>query len=115
MGWAYMVHPDAGAARVSDDPSVVEHYEGRGWVRHTLPAALDPDAPNFDPDQASVEEVQRIYSADEVAELKGQALDDALDAAGLSKSGTADEKRARLAEHEATLAATTDEGEVDNG
>jgi hypothetical protein len=32
-------------------------------------------------------------------ELKGAALDDALEAAGLSKSGTADEKRARLAEH----------------
>lgn len=32
-------------------------------------------------------------------DLKGAALDDALDAAGLSKSGTADEKRARLAEH----------------
>lgn len=31
-------------------------------------------------------------------ELKGQALDDALEAAGLPKTGTADEKRARLAE-----------------
>ena len=30
--------------------------------------------------------------------LKGAALDDALDDAGLSKAGTADEKRARLAE-----------------
>lgn len=34
-------------------------------------------------------------------ELKGKALDDALEAAELSKSGTADEKRARLAEHQA--------------
>lgn len=33
------------------------------------------------------------------ADLKGQALDDALETAGLPKSGTADEKRARLAEH----------------
>jgi hypothetical protein len=33
--------------------------------------------------------------------LRGQALDDALEAADLSKSGTADEKRARLAEHQA--------------
>lgn len=32
------------------------------------------------------------------AELKGGSLDDALDAAGLSKSGTADEKRARYAQ-----------------
>lgn len=32
-------------------------------------------------------------------ELKGAALDDALDAAGLPKTGSADEKRARLADH----------------
>jgi hypothetical protein len=36
------------------------------------------------------------------AELKGKALDDALDQAGLPKSGTADEKRAALAAHEAS-------------
>ncbi|GAA2037374.1 hypothetical protein GCM10009740_31470 [Terrabacter terrae] len=36
---------------------------------------------------------------DEALELKGAALDEALEEAGLSKSGTADEKRARLAEH----------------
>ncbi len=35
-------------------------------------------------------------------ELRGAALDDALEAADLSKSGTADEKRARLTEHEQT-------------
>jgi hypothetical protein len=35
------------------------------------------------------------------AELKGAALDAALDAAGLSKDGKADEKRQRLAEHAA--------------
>lgn len=34
-------------------------------------------------------------------ELKGAALDEALTNAGLSTSGSADEKRARLAEHEA--------------
>lgn len=34
----------------------------------------------------------------DVGELKGKALDAALEEAGLSKSGTADEKRARLAE-----------------
>lgn len=32
--------------------------------------------------------------------LKGAALDDALDVAGLPKTGTADEKRALLIEHE---------------
>jgi hypothetical protein len=36
----------------------------------------------------------------EAEELKGQALDDALEAAGLPKSGTADEKRRRLADHQ---------------
>ena len=35
-------------------------------------------------------------------QLRGQALDDALDAAGLSKSGTVAEKQQRLAEHNAT-------------
>lgn len=35
-------------------------------------------------------------------EPKGQELDDALDQAGLPKSGTADEKRARLREHRAS-------------
>lgn len=34
-------------------------------------------------------------------ELKGQALDDALEARGLPKTGTADEKRARVAEYDA--------------
>lgn len=40
-------------------------------------------------------------------ELKGAALDAALDAAGLPKTGTADEKRARLAEHNDTPAPNT--------
>lgn len=34
-------------------------------------------------------------------ELKGQALEDALEERGLPKSGTADEKRARVSEHDA--------------
>lgn len=41
-------------------------------------------------------------------ELKGQALADALDQAGLSKDGTADEKRARLAAFQAGQAAGSD-------
>jgi hypothetical protein len=40
-----------------------------------------------------------VTEAEEAHELKGAALDEALDRAGLSKSGTADEKRARLADH----------------
>lgn len=37
--------------------------------------------------------------SDDPSRLKGQALDRALDEAGLSKDGSADEKRARLADH----------------
>lgn len=39
--------------------------------------------------------------ADPPSELKGAELDAALDAAGLPKTGSADEKRARLADHNA--------------
>lgn len=43
----------------------------------------------------------RADGGGDVAELTGQALDDALEAAGLPKTGRADEKRARLAAHRA--------------
>lgn len=42
-----------------------------------------------------------VKVANEGGDLKGTALDEALDAAGLPKTGSADEKRARLAEHAA--------------
>ena len=42
------------------------------------------------------------YTVEEAAaELRGAALDEALEQAGLPKTGTADEKRARLAERRA--------------
>lgn len=40
----------------------------------------------------------------DASELKGAALDEALEAANLPKTGTADEKRARLAEYQGTQA-----------
>jgi hypothetical protein len=43
----------------------------------------------------------RRADAGDSGELTGQALDDALEAAGLPKTGKADEKRARLAAHRA--------------
>ncbi len=43
--------------------------------------------------------VDESPDSDAGVELKGQALDAALRDAGLSLEGTADEKRARLAEH----------------
>lgn len=112
MAWVYLRHPETGGAcRVPDEPGVVESLEARGWQRHVMPAELDPDAPNSGvvAQAAGVYEPERILTDDEVAELKGKALDDALDAAGLSKSGTADEKRARLAEYEAGLADNNDD------
>jgi hypothetical protein len=48
----------------------------------------------------------------EPEDLKGQALEDALDERGLPKTGSADEKRARVAEHDARVAAQTDEGKA---
>ena len=54
-------------------------------------AALDPDA---------------------AGELKGAALDEALEAAGLPKSGSADDKRARLAEAAASAVAEPVEGDA---
>jgi hypothetical protein len=65
---------------VSDDPAVVLSLRGLG-ARFGIVEDPEPQ------------------------DLKGAALDDALEAAGLSKSGTVKEKRARLAEHHAQLQA----------
>lgn len=71
-----MSNPKTGDVRVV--PAELEdRYTERGWEAGTRTGAPAPD------------------------ELKGAALDEALDAAGLPKSGSADEKRARLAEHQA--------------
>lgn len=53
--------------------------------------------------EVSHDEVEASFTTSAAApdDLKGQALDDALDAAGLSKQGTAAEKRQRLADHQA--------------
>lgn len=54
---------------------------------------------------ASVSPAPAPVPADETAdELKGQALEDALKERGLVTTGTADEKRARVAEHDAEKA-----------
>ena len=44
--------------------------------------------------------------------MKGAALDEALEAAGLSKSGSADDKRARLAEAAASAVVEPVEGDA---
>lgn len=53
----------------------------------------------------SLDQWSRFVPESEAAELKGAALDEALEDAGLSKSGSADDKRARLAEHSTELLA----------
>lgn len=54
----------------------------------------------------AVDAVGRTVRTKRPVTLRGSELDSALEAAGLSKSGTADEKRARLAEHIETTGAT---------
>jgi hypothetical protein len=51
------------------------------------------------------QEAARRAAAESPAELKGEALDIALTDAGLAKTGSADEKRQRLADHQAGLSA----------
>lgn len=45
-------------------------------------------------------DVTPVAPAEDTSELKGAALDEALEAAGLPKTGSAAEKRQRLAEHQ---------------
>lgn len=111
MLWAYLVHSvTGGKTLVPDDPSVVLRHEVLGWERHVAPDGVDLNdvrAPDVLAELSA--DTERILSEDEALELKGKALDEALDVAGLSKEGSADEKRARLAAHEAELADTTSE------
>lgn len=72
--------------KVPDHPAVVQDFRDRGWE--------------------TTEDIAARAGA-EAEELRGKALDEALEGAGLSKSGTADEKRDRLADHEAKSAIDT--------
>jgi hypothetical protein len=92
--WVHLYNPTQQAwHRVPDNAAVIQDFQDRGWET--------PD------DSAARAEA-------EAAQLHGRALDEALDAAGLAKTGTVKEKQARLAEHENTpeaTEATEDEGE----
>jgi hypothetical protein len=118
MAWAFLRHSVTGGVHLVPEDSV-PLFEARGWVRHAMPEGLDANdlrAPDSLDEVLALESLpEQILSEEEVADLKGAALEEALVNAGLSKSGTADEKRARLAEHEAELANTTEEEEVSNG
>ena len=90
--WTELYHPTfATWHKVPDHPVVVQDFRDRGWET-----------------RADIE----ARAGEEAEELRGKALDKALEDAGLSKSGTVDEKRARLAEHEAASAEITTEEEV---
>lgn len=90
--WIDLYHPGQEAwHRVNDHPAVVQSFRDRGW-----------ETPEDIAERAG----------QEAEELKGKALDAALEDAGLAKSGSVDEKRARLAEFEARSAETTKEEEV---
>ena len=112
--FVYMKHPDIDAGqRFPNDPSVVVAQQARGWVLHTMPKAFDDDALNTGEivQSAEIYSSEPVLTAAEVEELKGKALDQAIEDAGLPKTGTADEKRAALAEYESGLAgSTTTEG-----
>jgi hypothetical protein len=87
--WVDLYNPSIpGWHKVPDHPAVVQDFRDRGWETAADIAAR---------------------AGAEAEELKGKALDEALEDAGLSKSGSVDEKRARLAEHEAKSAITTEE------
>lgn len=79
---------------VPNSDGVIQMFRDRGW---------------YTPEESAARAEEEAAAAAEA--LKGKALDDALEAAGLPKSGTADEKRARLAEHEAESATPTKEEE----
>lgn len=67
------VHPVSGQVQTAHSPAVESFLRTRGYELHATP--------------------------EDAADLKGAALDEALEVAGLVKSGSAGEKRARLVEH----------------
>jgi hypothetical protein len=102
--WKWLVNADLnGAHRVPDNPGVVESFEARGWEVTDLSGDLDADSPEV------TDAVALAAAGEQVSGLRGKALNDALDEAGLSKTGTVKEKQARLAGLKAESATTTTE------
>lgn len=104
--WKWLVHAEIGMAhRVQDNPGVLEWFESRGWEVTDLSGDLTSDSDEV------ADAVALAQAGEQVAGLRGKALNDALDDAGLSKSGTVKQKQDRLAEHEAAaITNTTEEG-----
>ena len=102
-GWRWLVNPSLENSyhRISDDPAVLPAFTARGWEPVDIDGDLARDSVEFD------EALARLQAEREASDLRGKALDEALENAGLSKAGTVDEKRARLAQHETTNQAET--------
>lgn len=95
-GWVWLISPVNGLPhRVPDHEEVIASFVGRDFVRTDIPGDIDSDTEEF------ALELAKLQASDQAAELRGKALDEALEAAGLSKSGSVEEKRQRLADHEA--------------
>jgi len=94
--WKWLTHPDLGVHRVPDNAGVVESFEGRSWQATDIDGELASDSEEFADALAARQATQ------DAEELKGKALDQALEEAGLSKSGTVADKQARLAEAKAS-------------
>lgn len=91
---------DADAAH--DEEQARQVREDAGGYVEPSPAGVSVTTPAVPGGQADADgdaDGDAKGDVGDLSELKGQALDDALDALSLSKAGTADEKRARLAEH----------------
>jgi hypothetical protein len=79
--WVNLYNPSQQAwHRVPNHPAVVQDFQDRGW-------------------ETPEESAER--AAGEAEQLRGRALVQALEEAGLPNTGTADEKRKALAEHAA--------------
>ena len=45
MAWVFLRHPGVGGVQLAAE-GAVEALEARGWIRHDMPAGLDPDDPH---------------------------------------------------------------------
>jgi hypothetical protein len=93
--WVELYHPEQRVKHnVPNNPGVIDYFRDLGW---------------YTPEESAAHAEEQ--AAKDAEALKGKALDDALAEKGLPKTGTADEKRARLAELEAESAITNTEEE----
>jgi hypothetical protein len=90
--WVNLYNPSQQAwHRVPNHPVVIQDFQDRGWETPEDSAAR---------------------AKDDASQLHGKELEDALDEAGLSKSGTVKEKQKRLAEHRAEQVTPTEESAI---